>query len=401
MAEAKPKESDQASTSGDGLGQFQHDRIRMEENFQGGAYDRTTADDPEFHPVLEQLKKDIGVLESSMQDIDDVLGEDMDFSLFSEDLQNAIREVCPSDDPLDQEDFDPIAYLNEHFPDEQSLDRADTFIANIQAGIARTKAEIKEIIHSQADRSTNAHTQVGEAKEAIKQLYTKVKDIKSKAEESEQMVDDICHDIKLLDTAKTNLQTSITTLKRLHMLVTAVDQLEVMAEGRQYREAGNLLQAVNELYNHFEGYDEIPKIAELRNSVVDTKDDLTQRILEDFKYIRTLASDKVGGDAVPDEEEFGSNEDNRCASPLPGLHSLDQLSDACIVVDSLDPKIKEQIIQQFCDMHLNVYDVIFRENGGEDTLETIDRRYAWWRRTVRKYDEKCVLPFLDPQNAPY
>ena len=66
-------------------------------------------------------------------------------------------------------------------------------------------------------------------------------------------------------------------------------------------------------FNHFEGYDEIPKIAELRNSVVDTKDDLTQRILEDFKYIRTLASDKVGGDAAPDEEEFGSNEDNRCA----------------------------------------------------------------------------------------
>ena len=399
MAEPKLKESEKASGSGSGLGQFPHDKFRMEENFQGGAYDRSTADDPEFHPMLEQLKKDISVLEGSIDDIDDVLGENMDFSLFSEDLQNAMREVCPSDDPLDQEDFDPIAYLNEHFPDEKSLDRADTFIANIQAGIAKTKAEIKEIIHSQADRSTNAHTQVGEAKQAIKQLYTKVKDIKSKAEESEQMVDDICHDIKLLDTAKTNLQTSITTLKRLHMLVTAVDQLEVMAEGRQYREAGNLLQAVNELYSHFDGYDEIPKIAELRNSVVETKDDLTQRILEDFKYIRTLASDKVNGDAAPDEDDFGpNNEDNRCASPLPGLHSLDQLSDACIVVDSLDPKIKEQIIQQFCDMHLNVYDVIFRENGGEDTLETIDRRYAWWRRTVRKYDEKCVQLFLVPQN---
>ena len=102
------------------------------------------------------------------------------------------------------------------------------------------------------------------------------------------MVDEICHDIKLLDNAKTNLQTSITTLKRLHMLVTAVDQLEVMAEGRQYREAGNLLQAVNELYNYFQDYDQVPKIAELRNSVKDTKDELTKRILNDFKYIRTL-----------------------------------------------------------------------------------------------------------------
>eukprot|EP00943_MAST-04B_sp_MAST-4B-sp1_P001194 g1194.t1 len=350
-------------------------------------YDATTEDDPEFHPIVQKLKKEVKGVENAIKEIDEVIGKSMDFSMFSADLQDAIREVCPSDDPLDQEDFDPIAYLNEHFPDEASLNRADTFIANIERDIVKTKAEIKEIIHSQANRSTNAHAQVDEAKTAIKQLYAKVKDIKSKAQESEHMVDEICHDIKLLDNAKTNLQTSITTLKRLHMLVTAVDQLEVMAEGRQYREAGNLLQAVNELYNYFEDYDEVPKIAELRNSVKETKDELTKRILNDFKYIRTLASDEHSGDNDNDDGNNDGN-DKRVASPLPGLNSIDQLSDACIVVNSLEPEIKEHIIQQFCDMHLNVYDVIFRENGGEDKLETIERRYAWWRRTVRNYEEK-------------
>ena len=366
-------------------------------------YDRTTEDDPEVHPVLQKLTKHINGVEKAIKEIDDVIGQSMDFSLFSDDLQESMREVCPSDDPLDQEDFDPIAYLNEHFPDEASLNRADTFIANIQRDIVKTKSEIKDIIHSQANRSTNAHAQVDEAKNAIKQLYSKVKDIKSKAQESEHMVDEICHDIKLLDNAKTNLQTSITTLKRLHMLVTAVDQLEVMAEGRQYREAGNLLQAVNELYNYFQDYDQVPKIAELRNSVKDTKDELTKRILNDFKYIRTLASDerngenddtnnKNGDDSMDGNNNNSSSNNNnkRVASPLPGLNSIDQLSDACIVVNSLDPEIKERIIQQFCDIHLNVYDVIFRENGGEDKLETIERRYAWWRRTVRKYEEKYV-----------
>ena len=188
------------------------------------------------------------------------------------------------------------------------------------------------------------------------------------------------------------------------MLVTAVDQLEVMAEGRQYREAGNLLQAVNELYNYFQDYDQVPKIAELRNSVKDTKDELTKRILNDFKYIRTLASDERNGENDDTnnnngDDSMGGNDNNsnnnnnnnkRVASPLPGLNSIDQLADACIVVNSLDPEIKERIIQQFCDIHLNVYDVIFRENGGEDKLETIERRYAWWRRTVRKYEEKYV-----------
>ena len=41
------------------------------------------------------------------------------------------------------------------------------------------------------------------------------------------MVQEICADIKKLDYAKTHLQSSITALKRLQMLITAVGQLEV------------------------------------------------------------------------------------------------------------------------------------------------------------------------------
>jgi hypothetical protein len=41
------------------------------------------------------------------------------------------------------------------------------------------------------------------------------------------MVQEICSDIKKLDCAKKHLQSSITSLKRLQMLLTAVGQLEV------------------------------------------------------------------------------------------------------------------------------------------------------------------------------
>ncbi len=305
--------------------------------------------------------------------------DDIDFGDFSDEVQDALNELFPSDDPLDQPDFDPIAYLNEQFPDEASLSRADTFLANLDADIAKTNKEISDIIHTQATTSQRAHAEVKEAKQSVKQLYVKVKDIKSKAEESEAMVEEICKDIKQLDNAKTNLQTTITTLKRLHMLVTAVDQLEYMAERRQYREAGNLLHAVNELHEYFADYNRVPKIAELRASVDETKNALTDRVLEDFKYIRVLASDDRPGD---------EDEEDRPHSPVPGLHSITQLSDACVVVDALAPEIKEKIIQQFCDIQLNVYDAIFREGGGEDSLDTIERRYSWWNRMVRNYQEK-------------
>lgn len=48
-----------------------------------------------------------------------------------------------------------------------------------------------------------------------------------KASQSERMVQEICADIKKLDYAKTHLQASITALKRLQMLITAIGQLEV------------------------------------------------------------------------------------------------------------------------------------------------------------------------------
>lgn len=69
--------------------------------------------------------------------------------------------------------------------------------------------------------------EIKEAQVSIADLFEKISDIKSKASQSERMVQDICADIKKLDYAKNHLQLSITTLKRLQMLMNAVDQLEV------------------------------------------------------------------------------------------------------------------------------------------------------------------------------
>lgn len=57
----------------------------------------------------------------------------------------------------------------------------------------------------------------------------------------------IFRDIKQLDFAKRHLQTTITALKRLHMLVSAVDQLSFMAKQHHYKEAANLVDAVRQV----------------------------------------------------------------------------------------------------------------------------------------------------------
>ncbi|KAK7803799.1 VPS53, partial [Cervus elaphus hippelaphus] len=102
-----------------------------------------------------------------------------------------------------------------------------------------------------------------EAQKAIQQLFGKIKDIKDKAEKSEQMVKEITRDIKQLDHAKRHLTTSITTLNHLHMLAGGVDSLEAMTRRRQYGEVANLLQGVMNVLEHFHKYMGIPQIRQL------------------------------------------------------------------------------------------------------------------------------------------
>jgi hypothetical protein len=98
----------------------------------------------------------------------------------------------------------------------------------------------------------------------------KIHEIKTKAEQSETMVQEICRDIKKLDCAKRHITTTITALHRLTMLgqffyiplsskehqpplnhvapclcaVSAVEQLQVMASKRQYKEAAAQLEVI-------------------------------------------------------------------------------------------------------------------------------------------------------------
>jgi cysteinyl-tRNA synthetase len=81
------------------------------------------------------------------------------------------------------------------------------------------------------------------------------------------MVHDITQDVKSLDYAKRHLTSSVTVLKRLQMLVTAVDQLETMSKNKQYKESAQLLQAVIQLMQHFRTYKSVPQIAQLSERI--------------------------------------------------------------------------------------------------------------------------------------
>ena len=71
-----------------------------------------------------------------MMDDEDLLDEEfLNETLLTPEIQQAIALILPNEDPLDRPDFDLVEYINDLFPNEQSLSNIDEVISQDRARI--------------------------------------------------------------------------------------------------------------------------------------------------------------------------------------------------------------------------------------------------------------------------
>ncbi|KAL0480844.1 vacuolar protein sorting protein VPS53 [Acrasis kona] len=293
--------------------------------------------------------------------------EDVQPIRLSKQVDNALAAVLPSGDVFDSPYFDPVEYINQIFPNEQSLnENLETFALKVKKKIHTVDEEILSSIRRQSTAGYQAKKDLDEAKTTIRSLFTKVSDIKQKAEQSEMMVQKITKDIKSLDYGKRNLTQTITALANLRVLVSAVDQLGTLTNKRQYAEVANKLGAVNQLLTTFDQYKDIAKIKHLRVMIDEIRKNLAAQITDDFKSMERLQSE---------------------GRPEALLH------DACLVVDQLSESVRVALIKQFVKQQIDLYRMMFRKGKQESKLDEIKKRFNWCKKKQNDYQERYSQVF--------
>lgn len=282
--------------------------------------------------------------------------------IITKEVKNAIDRVLKTDDPMDSPNFNTVDYINQMFPNEQSLAAIDDIITKMQFECTVIDDNIRSVVRGQTNTGEDGRIALNEAQKVINSLYTQIIDVKTRAEKTEEMVKEITRDIKQLDCAKKNLTSAITTLNHLHMLVGGIDSLNKLIEKRLYGEILNPLQAISEVNQHFQQYSNIQEIKNLSQSVDQIQVVLAQQITDDFK------------------DSFSPSQHQR----LP----LSQLADACKVVSVLDSRVRKDLLKWFIQQQLEEYAHLFHENQDIAWLDKIDKRYAWLKRHLLDFEQK-------------
>jgi len=226
--------------------------------------------------------------------------------------------------------------------------------------------DIAVLVRQQSTSDADSVRRIQEAKADLAELFQKVEGVRERAIRTEETITEMTADIKRLDNTKRNLTLSMTALKRLQMLTTAYEQLRALSSSRQYRECAHLLQAVIQLMAHFKSYRSIDQIAALSRNVADLQRELLEQVCEDFEI--TFAKGEVG-------------------------QRRGMLAEACLVMDALGENARSRIITWYCNTQLREYRQVFRGSEEAGSLDNISKRYSWFRRMLKTYDEEHATIF--------
>ena len=323
---------------------------------------------------------------------------------------------------------DPIEFLNEHFNSEALLVSQLPFLRDaVSTRMNRLDDTISTALQRQSESAEATQKHVQDAKASVASLEQRIRQVQQKASQSEKTVREITKDMKRLDCAKKNLQRTITTLKRLHMLIHAVEQLRLACLSKpfpDYKTASHLVDAIRLLLTNFESYKQkVEPIRLLSTKVDDLQCELRYSLHRGFRMVgfgieKTLeleAKSKYKSLVIIEE---GEEEQHMIMPP-------EVMAFGTLLVDALGADARRDFISCFAQDHLVEYSKIFKpvkkqpvekprvssfkaqpeapkeESKPEFALEFIEKRFLWFRNLLNEVGQKYPSVFPAYWNLEY
>ncbi|GAA96475.1 hypothetical protein E5Q_03142 [Mixia osmundae IAM 14324] len=259
------------------------------------------------------------------------------------------------------------AILDELLPDESAIGQSQALSLKLQARIQAYRQEILERKAAlQAQQSQGAT--IADIQQLVGELLTEVHHLRAGATESEVVVREITRDIKSLDLAKRNVVTTINTVQRFQSLKQAQQKLEELAQTQRYREISQTLQVIAELAVHFNAYKAVTIVSELQQNIRQQQNIVRERAAAELTKAFTQES----------------------RTPI---RNNTILPDACLATDALGPDARKTLINWYCTHQLKDYRRIFKSNDEAGQLDNLPRRFAWFRRILRTYEDEHASVF--------
>ena len=274
--------------------------------------------------------------------------------------------------------FDPIDFLNQHFATERSLSRELPLLRDaVGTRMQLLNDRISDALQKQNDTADSTRRHVQDAQASVIELQRRILQVKEKASQSEKAVLEITADMKRLDCAKQHLQRTITTLKQLHMLVHAVEQLRLATLYNSsssssssgggsihknadpfpdYKTASHLVEAITQLFQHFTAYtSKVPQMRVLSTKVHEYQETLRTSLIVNFRIVAFGYNKamRLEGKAISEDED----DDDMASHNIPGRRpmSVEVMRGGVMYIDALGYDCRIKFLHDFCQDLLGDY----------------------------------------------
>lgn len=354
-------------------------------------------------PPRSQTRNDSSASKQSNMNESLQLAQDPESLLNALDQRNSHLQELPQyiNDSKEQK-FDPIEFLNQHYESERVLSQQ---LPSLRESVSRRidvlNDRIANALQRQSETAGSTRKHVQDAKASCQALEHRILQVREKAALSERAVLEITADMKRLDCAKRHLQRTITTLKRLHMLVQAVEHLRITtAVSSQientsiirtfpdYKNASHLVDAISELMQYFEAYtSKVQPMQVLCSKVIEYQENLKASLVFGF---RVVAFDRIKALRLSGMEKKGSfsggDDDENEEGSFP-MMTPDIMQGGIMLIDALGSNTRREFIHNFCQDALGEYLTEFAPPSKKKSAPKEEKRVSSFKKVEVKNAE--------------